>query len=71
MKPIFSDKPLDSDQITWINNDEIIRDDENIAKTFNYFFLNVVKNLILNVDESLLNQNLDFIGDPVLRAIKR
>ena len=53
-----------------INNDETISDDETIAKTFNDFFSKVVKNLNLNVDENLLSQNLDFIEDPVLRAIK-
>ena len=69
-KLVFSDKTLDSDQITLINNDETISDDETIAKTFNDFFSKVVKNLNLNVDENLLSQNLDFIEDPVLRAIK-
>ena len=49
-----------------INNNEIISDDENIAKIFNYFILNVVKNLNLK----LLNQDLDFIDDLLLRAIK-
>ena len=53
-----------------INNDKKISDDENIAKTFNNFFLNVAKNLNLKVDENLLNQNLGFIEDPVLRTIK-
>ena len=53
-----------------INNDEIISDNEIIAKTFNDFFSKVVKNLNLNVDENLLSQNLVFIEDPVLRAIK-
>ena len=54
-----------------IKNDEIISDDENIAKTFSDFFSNAVKNLHLKVDESLLNQNVDLIEDPVLRALKR
>ena len=54
-----------------INNDQIISDDENIAKTFNGFFSNVVKNLNLKVDERLLNQNVEFIEDPVLTALKR
>ena len=66
----FSDKTLDSDQITLINNDEIISGDENIAKTFNDFLSNVVKNLKLIVDESFLNQNLDLIEDPVMKASK-
>ena len=45
----------DLGQITLINNDKKISDDENIAKTFNNFFLNVAKNLNLKVDENLLN----------------
>ena len=54
-----------------INNDEIISSDENIAKTFNDFLSNVFKNLKLIVDESFLNQNLDLIEDPVMKASKR
>ena len=57
--------------ITSANNDEIISDDENIHKTLNNFFSNLVKNLNLKVDKSLLNQNLDFIEDLVLKTIKR
>ena len=53
-----------------MNNDEIISDDENIAKTFNDFFFNIAKDLNLKYHESLLNRNLDFIENPVLRAIK-
>ena len=41
VKSFLSGKTLDSDQIPLIiNNDEVISDDENIAKTFNDFFLN-------------------------------
>ena len=53
-----------------MNSDEIISDDENIAKTFNDLFLNIAKDLNLKYHESLLNRNLDFIENPVLRAIK-
>ena len=60
---------LNSDQFTLIHNDEIISDDKNIAKTFNGFFSNIVKNLNLKVNESSLNQNVDFIEDLVLRAL--
>ena len=58
-------------QITLIINDQIISDDENIAKIFNDFFSNVVKNLNLQVDESLRNQNVSLTEHPVLRALKR
>ena len=60
----FSDKTLDSDQITLINNDEIISEDENIAKTFNDFLSNVVKNLKLTVDKSFLNLDFHFLLEP-------
>ena len=40
-----------------------------MAKTFKDFFLNVVKNLNLKVNQSLLNQNLDVIQNPVLSLI--
>lgn len=71
VKTFFSDKTLVSDQNTLTNNDEIISHYENIAKTFNDFLSNVVKNLKLIVDESFLNQNLDLIEDPVMKASKR
>ena len=45
-------------------------DDGNIAETFHDFFSNVVKILNLKGDKSLLNQNVDFIEDPVLRPLK-
>ena len=48
----------------------MISDDENITKTFNNFFSNVVNYLNLKGDESLLNQNVDLIEDPVLRVLK-
>ena len=60
VKPVFSDKTLDSDQITLISNDEIFSDEENICKTFNDLFSNVIKNLNAIVDKRLANQNLDF-----------
>ena len=34
------------------------------------FFFNIAKGLNLKYHESLLNRNLDFIENPVLRAIK-
>ena len=34
------------------------------------FLSNLVQNLSLNVDKKLLNQNLDFIEDPVVNALK-
>ena len=60
VKPVFSDKTLDSDKITLISNDEIFSDEENICKTFNDLFSNVIKNLNVIVDKRLANQNLDF-----------
>ena len=63
-------KTPDSDQIILIYNDEIVSDDKNIAKTSNDFFSNFVKNLNLKVHKNLLNQNVDLIEDPVLRAFK-
>ena len=71
VKTFFSDKTLVSDQNTLTNNDEIISHYENIAKTFNDFFSNVVKDLNLKFDESFVNQNLDLIENPALRDLKR
>ena len=44
-KKNFSDKTLGSAQITLIINEEILSDDESIAKKFEVYFSGVAKNL--------------------------
>ena len=59
IKPYFSDKGSNSRRIILLENDSILTDDKNIAKTMNTFFTNITKNLNLKPckDSSLTNIN--------------
>ena len=59
LKPYFSDKVSNSRRITLLENDSVLTDDKNIAKTMNNFFTNITKNLNLKPykDSSLTNIN--------------
>ena len=59
MKPYFNDKGSNSRRITLLENDSILTDDKDIAKTMNNFFINITKNLNLKPykDSSLTNIN--------------
>ena len=56
VKPFFSDKPIATDNITIVDNNEIIEDDAKIAESFGEYFVNAVKDLCVKVDT-------DFISD--------
>ena len=45
VKPLFSDKHFTSNKITLLESDEIISEEADVAKKFNDYFSNVVKNL--------------------------
>ena len=59
IKPYFSDKGSNSRRIILLENDSILTDDKNIAKTMNTCFTNITKNLNLKPckDSSLTNIN--------------
>ena len=60
VKPNFSDKRLNSRRKTLLENNSILTDDKNIAKTMNNFFINITKKLNLKPyeDPSLTDINL-------------
>ena len=60
VKPNFSDKRLNSRRKTLLENNSILTDDKNIAKTINDFFINITKKLNLKPyeDPSLTDINL-------------
>ena len=65
IKPNFSDKSLKDEKITLVENDKIVSEDSELAKIFNDYFSNIVKNLnIERIDGP--KQHLD----PVINAIK-
>ena len=59
VKPYFSDKGSNSRRITLLENDSILTDDKDIAKTMNIFFINITKNLNLkpHKDSTLIDIN--------------
>ena len=65
VKPLFSEKHFGSSKITLLEDDEIISEDQQVAKKFNDYFSNVVKNLnIQGFDtEYCYNPELDKISN--------
>ena len=70
VKPLFSDKSVLNDNITLINDKNIISDDYKIAEIFNDFFSNVVTNLKRNIDPKYISDT-KHVEDPVLIAIEK
>ena len=76
VKPLFSENTISTDNITLIENDDIIFEDENVAEVFNSFFSHAVKNLNieyyenLSFDEYFLRKDTDNV-DPILKAIAK
>lgn len=68
--PFLSNKNSKSSQITLVNNDKIVADDENIATTFNNYFENAVKSLEITENKYLLS-NTEDLTDPIEIAIKK
>ena len=70
VKPFLSDKTMMDDNITLVENDEIITDDLKVAEIFNNFFSET--NLNIRTNEDILTDTSCYIDDdPVLKAIKK
>ena len=70
VKPMFSDKVKQTQNISLVENENIITDHKEVAQTFNQFFINVVPNLNITIP----NYNItitDGITDKVEVAIKK
>ena len=70
VKPLFSNKVRSNDYITLNKNDLLIRNEYKIANIFNTFFVNIVPNLGIEIDQQYLS-NVSNISDPVEKAIKK
>ena len=70
VKPSFTDKINTNEQITLIENYEIISDNHKIAETMNDVFSNVV-NLLDIAENNDIVKNLENIKDPVAKAINK
>ena len=69
VKPLFSGKVTPNENITQVDNNNIISSDIEIAERLNAFFNNVVKELNIKIKEDLLC-DVSSINDPVERAIQ-
>ena len=75
ISPLFSNKSYSTNsRITLLENGEVLSEETKVADTFNEFFSNVVKELKIENDNNLINDDIsDEIEetDPVLKAIKK
>ena len=67
-KPFLSDKIVSKEQITLVENNDIISEDSDVAQTLNSLFSNIVTNLKIPayVDS---NSNLENVADPIIKLI--
>ena len=70
VKPLFSNSNGGSQKITLVNGDQIISNDDEIAKTFNEFFIDSVKSLNINGNVDIIN-NVGNLSDPIAIALKK
>ena len=70
VKPLFSNKIKSTEYILLEENGKIIRNDKELARIFNEFFVNIVPNLGLNTNHSFLI-NTDHESDPIEKAIAK
>ena len=65
LKPFFGNKINSENSVTLVERTKIIQEEEELAQTFNEFFVSIVKNLVIN--ENLLltpsseTKNVEFI----------
>ena len=70
VNPLFSEKSYSKESISLINNDGLITENEDLAKTFNNFFSNIVNKL--GIEDVLADEsNLSNIDDPISKAIAK
>ena len=70
VNPLFSEKSYSKESISLINKDGLITKNEDLARTFNDFFSNIVNKLgtdHVQDDESYLSNK----DDPILKAIAK
>ena len=70
MKPFVTDKGINSDKITLIENDKILHEDGEVAEILNNFFSDAPKNLGI-VENSYILSGITNFTDPVDKAIQK
>ena len=68
IKPQFTDKGINHDNITLVENEETVSDNKEISETLNNFFSEVVTNLPQYDDPTV---NVEDIYDPFARAVEK
>ena len=68
MKPLMGNSNNGVRKINLVENNEVIANDEEIAETFNEFFINTVSNLELSQNSHITNDS-EHLVDPVEKAI--
>ena len=71
IKPFFSNKGNYGSQINLVKKDEVLQDDDLIAKELNNFFKNAVSTLNIKENRFITNRSTDGITDPVDKAIDK
>ena len=70
IKSYFTDKGINHDKITLVDNEETVSDNEEISETLNNFFSDVVTNLNLpQYNDPTVN--VEDIEDPVARPVEK
>ena len=69
VKPLFPDIITVREIINLTENEEILNSDTDIADTFNDYFSNVVQNLNISRENSMLNTDLCI--NPVLAVVEK
>ena len=70
VKPLFSKSAIGKQKITLVENDNLITTDEEVAVTFNKYFIATVSSLAITENRDLLTDNSD-IDDPAEKAVKK
>ena len=71
IKPFFSSKGNYGSQIKLVEKDEVLQDDDLIAKELNKCFKNAVSTLNIKENRFITNRSSDGITDPVDKAIDK
>ena len=69
-KPFISYKCHFSENITIVNGDDTVSDNDKVANIVNDFFYKVVKNLKITINENIIFDT-NGIDDPVLKTIEK
>ena len=69
MKPFLSDKSQCTRNITLVENNSIISEDDKLAESFNIFFKEAVEKLELAENNDIINSDYKYVEDPIESAI--